>query len=122
MSISDSIVSLTSGINSGKIYPQNAPQDTDYPYAVYTFISDVPTDDKDGPSALDTWRLQISIWGDGATVQTLLASYRSTLDRYRGSNSGNNIDKIIFAGINDLFSEDSRYTGKAIDFLIRVKL
>ena len=115
MSLSASIVSLTSGINSGKIYPQNAPQGTNYPYAVYTFISDVPTDDKDGTSDLDTWRLQISAWGTGAEVEALIASYRSTLDRYRGTNSGNVIDKIIFAGINDLFSEDSRYLGKAID-------
>ena len=122
MSLSDSIVSLTSAINSGKIYPQNAPQGTEYPYAVYTFISDTPTDDKDGASDLDTWRLQISVWGAGASVQSLVDSYRSTLDRYRSSNSGNNIDKIIFAGANDLFSEDSRYTGKAIDFKIRVKL
>ena len=122
MKISDSIVSLTSGINSGKIFPQHAPQGTDYPYATFTFITDTPTDDKDGPSALDTWRLQISVWGDNPSVQTLVASYRLTLDRFRGVNSGNKIDKIVFAGINDLFSEDSRYSGKAIDFLIRVKL
>lgn len=122
MSIGKTIVSLTTGINSGKIYPQVVPQDTDYPYAVYSIISDVPANTKDGVSELDTYRLQISIWGDGPTVETLLASYRSTLDRYRGTNSTNVIDKIIFDGVNDLFDEESRYMGKAIDFLIRVKL
>lgn len=123
MSIGASIISLTSGINSGKIWANNeVPQGTQYPYASYMIVSDVPTNDKDGVSTLDTYRIQISIWGAGGEVETLLASYRLTLDRFRGINSGNNIDKFVFDGINDLFDEDSRYAGKAIDFLIRVKL
>lgn len=121
MSLGSSIVSLLSGVTTN-IHAMIAPQGTAYPYIVYQFISDIPTNDKDGPSTLDTYRVQLSIWGDGPAVETLLASVRSTLDRFRGVNSGNNIDKFVFDGINDLFDEDSRYIGKAIDFLIRVKL
>ena len=119
--IGSSIVSLLSGVTA-KVYPLVAPQGTAYPYVVYQIISDVPTNDKDGRSRLDTYRLQLTAWGAGADVETLAASIRSTLDRYRGTNNSNVIDKIIFDGINDLYDEDSEFIGKAIDFLIRIKL
>lgn len=90
------------GIFSNRIYPATVPARTAMPYLVYTKISATPTNDKDGPSAIDEEYFQIDIYTPSYEQNhTAAERVRAVLDRVRNTVSGVAIDHVVFEGEND---------------------
>ena len=105
-----------------RIYPVRRLQEEDLPAITYQTISNSPLNTKDGPSKLDTERITVHVFSNTHTqAQSLAALVRTTLDRYRGLNSGVDVDKIIFADENYLYEDWVEVHHIALDFLILVK-
>jgi len=107
----------------GKTYPMRAKQGQAAPYMVYTVISDRPTDTKEGPSELDVKRVQIDTYAATyAECMTLMASVRSTIDRYRGTVQSVVVDKIVFENEQDFYDNEAELYRRSQDYFIRIKL
>lgn len=107
-----------------RIYPNVAAQNAAFPYAVYSVIGTQPTDTKDGVSKLDIVRVQVDVYSQNYdTSQTMAARARTVLDRFSGSNNGNNIDKIIFTNQADApYNDELNVWWVSQDYEIRIKL
>ena len=106
----------------GTVYPLRAEQGAAAPYIVYNVISNNPTDTKTGASLLDTWRVQIDVYGSTyAQCVSLSDSIRTTLDRYAGTVQTVKVDKIVFENENDGFDDDAEYYHRRQDYFIREK-
>lgn len=89
-------------IFSNRIYPATAPARTATPYMVYTKISATPTNDKDGPSALDEEYYQLDIYTTTyASAHSAAERARTVLDRVSNTISGVAIDHVIFDNETD---------------------
>lgn len=105
-----------------KVYPQRAPQNTDYPYCVYSIISSIPVDTKDRPASLDAVRVQIDIFSNTyAEAQALTGYLRTAIDAKTGTISGVKVDGILYITEEDLYSEDQDVFGKSSDYSFRIK-
>ena len=122
----------------GRIYPVKVPlaYTQVFPYLVYNTVSDVPTNTK-GPDAayhlpnqkspLDTYRLQISCFGNDYNINVRIAlAVRAELDRHATGqfNGGPYIDSLVYDGVTELYEDKIQSQGvyhHAIDFIIRVR-
>jgi hypothetical protein len=108
-----------------RVWPIEADQDADMPYIVYDVVSAFPTNTKDGGSAIDTYRVQVTVWGsrqDMVTIYEEAAAIREALDQQRGTLNELTYDKIIYdGGDSETYSLDGDLMGLNIDFLIRIK-
>lgn len=87
---------------SNRVYPATVPARASIPYVVYTQVGNAPTDDKDGPSALDSVMIQVDAYASNKTDSvTITERVRVLLDRLNNQVSGVNIDSVIFDGEND---------------------
>lgn len=103
-------------------YPSVAPNDATEPYVVYTIISNVPEDTKQGISELDIIRVQIDIYADEyEDAHTLAASVRSAMDRRKGTIRGNIIDNIIFDGESDMKESEAELYRVTQDYFVRLR-
>lgn len=108
--------------DAAKIFPEIISQGTESPAIKYKVISVVPTNTKDGVSKLDVFRLQIDCFSTKyLEADDLSCKVRDALDRYHGTVSGVQIDKIIFDSVQDLYDEQSNEYQKSSDYIIRVK-
>jgi len=83
-----------SGIVGTRIYQDMPPQDSAFPFIVYTVISTAPTNTKDysTKSVLDAVQVQIDMYSRKVTEINNLATYvRNQLDGYTGTQSGSTI-------------------------------
>ena len=105
-----------------RIYPDIAPQNTAFPFCVYTEISTDPTDTKDGASKLDVKRLQIDVYSRSYdTTNTIAELVRAVLDRYSGTNSGVNVDKIWYDDEQTgSYDADMYVFWRSLDFQMRI--
>lgn len=88
-----------SGIVSSRIYPAVVPQKIADPYVEFDCYSTEPTDTKTSSSILDVYLIEISAYHTSSLdCVTLSTHIRGALDRYKGLNAGNVIDKFIFDG------------------------
>ena len=81
MNVRTKIVSLVQGIVP--IHPQVVPQDADFPAAVYTIVSSVPSSVKGMPSLVNNYRVRIDIYAKTMAEASGIASIiTTTLDNY----------------------------------------
>jgi hypothetical protein len=126
--IGDSIFDILSndatvaGFVGKKIEPLRTTQGEQPPFMIYRINDGDPTDTKDGVSVLDTDRLIIAAFSETySELKDIGEAVRSALDRYTGTNSGVNIDKIIYENKQDFFNNDAQLYQLELDFRIRTK-
>lgn len=105
-----------------RIYAYIAPQEAAAPFIVASVIAVRPSDCKNGPSQLDTYRVQIdSVTKTASDTATLDRLVRETLDRVtRGTVTGVAIDGIRFDNSLMLFEEERELRIVASDYDVRV--
>jgi len=118
----DAIYDLLDGVETD-IYPDLAPDDDiNTPYVVYSIISCVPNDDKDGVSGLDTYRIQFNVYhNDDRNLDVLANDIRTALDRQSGTYQSVVIQSIRFD--NEFGGKDfnSKLYYRIQDYLFRIK-
>ena len=73
------------GLLGAKIYPQQAPPDTPYPYAVYQVISSVPDRNLVNGNGVATTRVQLDVYYDNySEIRALSDAVKLALDTKRG--------------------------------------
>jgi len=107
-----------------RIFPNVAPQTTQFPFIIYDVNSVEPTDTKDGVSTLDTNNIMISCYSETYSQASDLAKkIRISMDRINnGTYGGEEIQSSEFQSYNDIFDDTSGNAGvyrKALDFQIR---
>ena len=112
------------GLVGTRIFPNVAPQTTQFPFIIYDVNSVEPTDTKDGVSTLDTNNIMISCYSKTYIEASRLAQYiRVAMDRInQGTYGGEEIQSSEFQSYNDIFDDTSGDAGiyrKALDFQIR---
>jgi len=87
-----------------RIYPDIAPQNVAYPFAVYSVNGTLPTDTKDGVSPLDVIDLGVVVYAESYdATQTIAKAIRTALDaKPAGTYSGVSLQSIRFAGQQSL--------------------
>jgi len=96
-----------SALVDDRIYPSLAIADVPYPYIVYEQTGNAPTDDKDGPSTLDTLSYEIEIYTETlAESNTLGVAVRNVLDRYSGTVNSKVIQSVKYNTENSGYSDD----------------
>jgi hypothetical protein len=109
-----------SGLVGDRIYPSLAKEDVPKPYIVYEKTDETPTDDKDGKSTLDESFYDIMVFTDDIDQLEVLGLYiRNILDRFSGTNSGWDVDKIIYEEEVNEYNDEDRLYGKQIRYRIR---
>jgi hypothetical protein len=83
-----------------RIYPDIAPQNAAYPFAIYTVNGTDPTDTKDGVSPMDLVDLGIVVYSETYdSAQTIARAIRTALDaKAAGTYGGVSLQSIRFAG------------------------
>jgi hypothetical protein len=106
-----------------RIYPITAPQNTTFPFVVYTITNTEPSLTKDGVSPLDVISFQIDCYSTQYDENTSLANaVRSALDYYTGTVEGQQIQRIRFVGEGDGdYNAELEIFWKSLDFSIRLK-
>lgn len=109
---------------NNRIFPNVAPQTTQFPFIIYDITGVTPNDTKDGVSTLDTNQVMISCYSETYSQASTLAKYiRIAMDRINnGDYNGIKIQSSQFIGYNDIFDDTSGDSGiyrKALDFEIR---
>lgn len=105
------------------IYPIRAIEGKAVPYAVYSVVSNAPTNTKQGVSRLDVVRVQIDVYSNlYSQCVSLSDSIRTALDRYAGTVSTVVVDKIVFENETDGFDDEAEYYRRTQDYFIRIKL
>lgn len=104
--IGDAIYNILYGGGSGdvfdivgnKIWPDQARQDSTYPFIIYKILETRPSDEKDGASRLDVVRVSIECYADARlTARSAADAVRTALDRKAaGTYGGVAIDSIRF--------------------------
>tara|TARA_R100001594_G_scaffold71534_1_gene106133 strand:+ start:1407 stop:1808 length:402 start_codon:yes stop_codon:yes gene_type:complete len=112
------------GIVAEKIFPNVAKQTTRFPFIIYEVNGEVPTNDKDGVSTLDTDSVMVACYCKTYSQASDLArKIRTALDRKSGTYGGVQIQSIRYDGLNDVFTDDSGDEGifrKALEFSVRI--
>jgi len=94
--VGSAIESILSSVNA-TIVGGAIPDRRGAQWVVYTMISIVPHNSKDGASTYDKYRFQFDIYERTyAAMDTLAASVKSTLDEYEGTAASVVIDHIFF--------------------------
>lgn len=96
------ILSTANGVTSicsTRIYPDVAPQNAAYPFAIYTIEGNDPSDTKDGASKLDVVTFTVMSLADNYdTANSLASQVRSALDaKAAGTYSGIALQSIRFS-------------------------
>ena len=121
MQAGKAIYSLLSSVESD-IYPVNIPQGVKGNKIVYNVISATPSDRKDGTSAVDTLRVQVSVYTGRYDDGIVLAeSVRSALDNYTGTTGGVAVDRIRFESEQHTYNLDTDQYGVITDYMMRLK-
>jgi len=107
-----------------RIFPNVAPQTTEFPFIIYDVTGVQPNDTKDGPSTLDTNDVMISCYSETYSEASNLAKkIRIAMDRITESEYNTiKIQSSQFQSYNDIFDDTSGDAGiyrKALDFEIR---
>jgi hypothetical protein len=107
-----------------RVFPNVAPQTTEFPFIIYDVTGVQPNDTKDGPSTLDTNDVMISCYSETYSQASGLAQkIRIAMDRINeGTYGGEQIQSSQFQSYNDIFDNTSGDAGiyrKALDFEIR---
>lgn len=107
-----------------RIFPNVAPQTTEFPFIIYDVTGVVPNDTKEGVSSLDTNSVMISCYSKTYSEASDLAQkIRIAMDRINeGTYGGEKIQSSQFQSYNDIFDDSSGDAGvyrKALDFEIR---
>ena len=107
-----------------RIFPNVAPQTTEFPFIIYDVTGVQPNDTKDGPSTLDTNDVMISCYSETYSEASDLAKkIRIAMDRITESEYATiKIQSSQFQSYNDIFDDTSGDSGiyrKALDFEIR---
>jgi len=107
-----------------RIFPNVAPQTTEFPFIIYDVTGVQPNDTKDGPSTLDTNDVMISCYSETYSQASDLAKkIRIAMDRIPDAEYATiKIQSSQFQSYNDIFDDTSGDAGiyrKALDFEIR---
>jgi len=107
-----------------RVFPNVAPQTTEFPFIIYDVTGVQPNDTKDGASTLDTNDVMISCYSETYSQASDLAQkIRVAMDRINeGTYGGEQIQSSQFQSYNDIFDDTSGDAGiyrKALDFEIR---
>ena len=107
-----------------RIFPNVAPQTTQFPFIIYDITGVSPNDTKDGASTLDTNDVMISCYSETYSQASDLAQkIRIAMDRInQGDYGSETIQSSQFQSYNDIFDDTSGDSGiyrKALDFEIR---
>ena len=107
-----------------RIFPNVAPQTTEFPFIIYDVTGVQPNDTKEGPSTLDTNDVMISCYSETYSEASDLAKkIRIAMDRITESEYATiKIQSSQFQSYNDIFDDTSGDAGiyrKALDFEIR---
>ena len=107
-----------------RIFPNVAPQTTEFPFIIYDVTGVQPNDTKEGPSTLDTNDVMISCYSETYSEASDLAKkIRIAMDRITESEYNTiKIQSSQFQSYNDIFDDTSGDAGiyrKALDFEIR---
>ena len=105
--------SSVTGVVAAKIYPQQAPQLTEFPFIVFSEISKLPTNTKSGASTMDVIRMQVTmIHTSQAALDTLGGYVRAVLDYVQQQTiQGTYVQLISFQSETDAFDEGSGQDG-----------
>lgn len=111
-------------IVGNRIFPNVAPQTTQFPFIIYDITGVEPNDTKDGVSTLDTNDVMISCYSETYSQASDLAKkVRVAMDRINeGTYAAEQIQSSQFQNYNDIFDDTSGDAGiyrKALDFEIR---
>ena len=110
-------------IVGNRIFPNVAPQTTQFPFIIYNVVKADPSNTKDGVSTLDVISCMISCYSETYSDCTDLSKkVRISLDRLSGTYDSEKIQSIEFTDYNDIFDDTSGDSGiyrKALDFNIR---
>ena len=80
-----------------RIYPDVAPQGTDFPCLVYSKTSIEPNDTKSGASTNDRINVQLDVYGTTyQQTETIATRVRTALDRYSGTLEGIIFQQVVF--------------------------
>lgn len=103
------------GVVGLKIYPQQAPQTTQYPYVSFSIVSNIPTNTKGstGASTMDRYRVQVTSVGTTQTqIDQIGNLVRNCLDYvFMTTISSTFVQSITFQGELDMFDEGSGIDG-----------
>ena len=107
-----------------RVFPNVAPQTTEFPFIIYDVTGVQPNDTKDGASTLDTNDVMISCYSETYSQASDLAQkIRVAMDRINeGTYGGEQIQSSQFQSYNDIFDNTSGDAGiyrKALAFEIR---
>lgn len=107
-----------------RIFPNVAPQTTEFPFIIYDVTGVQPNDTKEGPSTLDTNDVMISCYSETYSEASDLAKkIRIAMDRITEAEYATiKIQSSQFQSYNDIFDDTSGDAGiyrKALDFEIR---
>lgn len=132
MNVSGAIKQMIAGnvtanaLLAGRVYPVLAPQDSTYPCAVVSIISNTPNDTKSGVSDVDSVLVQVSTFSTsyGSAANTSEA-VRRAIDRYRGNiTSGTTtipVDGVRFLDMREVFEPDPEIWHIAADYQMRIQ-
>jgi hypothetical protein len=99
------------------IYPGVAPESAGTPRIVYQEITLLPVSAMGSDTGLMRSRMQVSVWGADYTQSKDVADQvRDALQRYRGTAGGIEVQACYLESSVDLYDEDARRLGVAIDF------
>jgi hypothetical protein len=91
-----------------RIYPQVAPQDAAYPFAVYQRISTEPVKQVVGPLGEARASCQISFYGqDYGALRDVADAVRAQLDGYNGTpaGSGTRFNRVYWENEHDVYEQ-----------------
>ena len=110
-----------SAIVGTKIYPFIAIEDVENPYIVYTIEGVDPTQDKDGPSVLDTITVNIELYTkEIEELEDLGNKVKTILDRNKGIIETICVQSISFIAEDYGYDDDDRVYVKIQSYSIRV--
>ena len=81
MSLQSDIVTALSGVASGRIFPQVAPQESDLPFVVYRLISKDPAQKMNGGAGITNTSVVFDCWAETYAAAIALAeSVRTAIE------------------------------------------
>lgn len=95
--VSPNVTSLIGGEPGARIYPEEAPQDAEYPHITYQLIDCPQFYHLEGPSGIAYPRIQVDCWAKGPTGKRQVVELAEAVRTAKGGNNANkNLDG--FAG------------------------
>lgn len=84
---------------STRIYPELAPENVTLPYVVFSVISTIPSDIKDGGSPIDRVNVQLDIYASTTVERDSIGeATRTALDRFSGTAGTVSVQSVRFDG------------------------